>query len=275
MSAPRKRRLDRLSISAALGATKGWSPTDTDWRGMEKEYGMTRGEDFGDDLRGKIRSAVLEYFEWEPFEMCAPFSKDFKEKLVKAKGLATELREVVNEFGDAGPLVAAYWEQRYPGEPEEVHCNASADEDDAAIFENAFATESHGNCKRRGFKDTVFDIRAIIDHTLREIAREDFSRFSEGEAWTVLIERLASAFRDAKKSVSASKDPSRKLSPFVRFVKALQSTFDDEFRRHDTDAGLSLAVSQALNSNTKSRKTGAKHARRAEDNLPRSPKKSR
>lgn len=108
MSAPRKRRLDRLPISGTLGATKGWSPTDTDWRRMEKEYGMTRGEDFGDDLRGKIRSAVLEYFEWEPFERRAPFSKDFKEKLVKAKRLATELREVVNEFGDAGPLIAAY-----------------------------------------------------------------------------------------------------------------------------------------------------------------------
>jgi hypothetical protein len=109
-------------------------------------------------------------------------------------------------------------------------------------------------CKRgrnhRDFGQVVHTIYSALGDTLRDVEREGSAAFSEGDAWMQLVADLARAFRSSGYKATATKDlkrPNRPLSPFVRFVKELQETFQDKtLRRHPSDDALSGAISQAL-----------------------------
>lgn len=268
MSAPRKSRRRRLWVSETLGAPKKWSPTKEDWWRFEKAYGIPRGQHFDDQFRNEIHSAVTLYFYWEPFER-APFADDFVAKLLEARSLADTLAKVVCSFGNAGTIVAPHWQMYFPPEREEgeIHHQALGDDSDSTLLERILAMPTRRGRDHRDFEEVVHTIGSTLDSALVEVRSRESAGFCEGEEWGNLIRRLKRAFEDrTTKKVGISND--RQESPFVRFFRALQSTFDEEFRRHEADSGLSKAMSQAIGTKEKTTKTGVNLSRRKKDKLP-------
>ncbi len=108
---------------------------------------------------------------------------------------------------------------------------------------------------QRSLSGAVHTIECAIEDALVDIACSSERGFEGGDAWTQWIVDLAHTFEKKEPLKStASKDTNRPLSPFVRFVKALQSTIEKKYRRHQTDAALSLAVANALKHKEKTQK---------------------
>ena len=227
---------------------------------------MERGQHFDDGLRNEIHASVTKYLYWEPFER-APFVGDFVEKLIEARRLANDLGNVVHSFGEAGPIVAPHWQMYFPREEEDVP-EGPVDEDDGALLERILAMPKRRGRDHRDFKEVIHTIGSALDSALVEVRHRESSGFSEGEEWGRLIRALKRAFKDRSMRHGISNDPNRPESPFVRFVRALQSTFDEEFRRHEADSGLSKAMLQAIGAKEKTRKSGANLSRRVADKLP-------
>jgi hypothetical protein len=240
--ASRKSRSKRFSVSNMLGAPGNWSATEKDWSRLQTAYGKT----FGSSLRTEIETAVQEYFYWLPFED-TPFADDHILKLSKAKALAKELGKAVHSLGGAGPMVAHHWERYFPREDVE-HVDSPADEDDNAFFHRMVALPSKRSRDHHDFSQVVHTLHSALDAAPRDVKSTSAPAFSEGDAWNQLVVDLKRAFMGARFKATASKDANLPLSPFVRFVMELQGTFKDgKLRRHPTPAGLSLAVSLALN----------------------------
>jgi hypothetical protein len=241
--APRKSRQRRLPISGTLGAPLEWSPTADDWGRFESAYGAT----FDSVLRAEIERVVAQYLYDAPFEVAAPPAEDLMKSLAKATRLAKDLGKVVHSFGGGGAIVARHWKRYFPAEEEDRAREALADEDDTALFARIVDMPCKQGRNYRDFSQVVHTIFSALDASRREIARNGAAAFSEGDAWSQLIVDLACAFLSKDLGVSATKNADRQLSPFVRFVKELQATFEDEnFRRHPTGPGLSRAISQVL-----------------------------
>jgi hypothetical protein len=240
--APRKGRRKRLFVSKTFAAPDNWTPTEKEWSRLQTAYGKT----FGSSLSAEIKIAVQEYFYWAPFED-APLANDYIRRLSHAKALAKELGKAVHSLDDARPMVARHWGRYFPHEDAER--DSAADADDTAFFYRIVATPSKRRRDHRDFSQVVHTFHSALDAALRDVKSKNSSAFSEGDAWNQLVVDLARAFRGERLKVSASKDTkNRPLSPFLRFVTELQGTFKDErLRRHPTPAGLSLAVSLALN----------------------------
>lgn len=285
MSAPRKSRKPRLWISGTRGASKEWNPTKEDWRRFESAYGMARGQHFDDGLRSKIHTAVTYYFYWEPYES-APFADDLDSKLLKAKRLADDLAKAVCSFGEAREIVVPHWQMYFPPEREVEESHHKAPGSDSARFEHIVAMPTRRGCDHSDFEEVVHTIGSALDSALAEVRERKSSGWREGEEWKKLVKRLARSFISSGLASGARKDPNYQESPFVRFFRTLQSTFDEEFRRHEekrapeeelrqdeVNSGLSRAISQVLKSKGKTRKKGANLTRRKEGKLPQKPRK--
>jgi hypothetical protein len=72
----------------------------------------------------------------------------------------------------------------------------------------------------------------------------------EGQAWELMVQRLAEFAHERGLPVSARKDSDKRKrspSPFVSFVKAIQDQFPSEVPiRFSTEDGLAQAISQVL-----------------------------
>jgi hypothetical protein len=293
-SADRKSRRRRLPISGTLGAPLEWSPDASDWRRLETAYSKLR---FDSHLRAEIEKAVEQYLYDAPFEVAAPAADDFMKSLVRARELAKQLEKVVHSFGTARSMVARHWERYFPREDGESR-DGPTDEDDTAVFYRVLALPPRIGRDHRNFSEVTHAIFLALDGALRDVARPDSAVFSEGNSWSELVIDLALAFRSSSaladipraRRATATKDPNRpRLSPFVRFVKELQATFNEKtLRRYPTgsaiseklqkdfkkeirqlrqympDARLSLEISQAL-SLLKARERGKKRCASAAD----------
>ncbi len=208
--ARRKSRRKRLPVSSA-GVSLRWEPTENDWFRLGQAYDV----EFQDSLRNLITGAVQEYIDWETFEG-ADLADDFQAKLATARDLARRLQEAVDDFGDGGSLVAPHWRRACPL-PE------------APRFESAISL--------------VY--RALSD-TLNSLNEDDAPAFAQGDAWSQLVVDLGIILREAGMKVTASKGATKRPSQFVSFFSSLQLTLPENLRRHSTDDGLKLAISEAL-----------------------------
>ena len=245
--APRKSRYRRLPISGMLGAPLQWSPTPDDWRRLETAYSdpPARRLRFDSDLRAEIEKAVEQYLCDAPFEVAA--IKSSAKGLAKATRLAKDLGEVVRSLGGEGAIVARHWERYFPHEEEERTHEARTDEDDAALFARIVDTPCKWGGNHRDFRQVVRMIFYALDESLREVARKDAAAFSKGDAWKELVIHLARAFKSRGHKATATKDTNRPLSPFVRFGKELQATFNEKtLRRYPTDSAISEELQKAF-----------------------------
>jgi hypothetical protein len=239
--APRKSRQRRLPISGTLGAPLEWSPTAADWGRLETAYGAT----FDSVLKAEIEGAVEQYLYDAPLEVAAPRADDFMKSLAKATRLAKDLGKVVRSFDGAGAIVARHWERYFPRDDGEYI--GGLDDDDNALAQRIIALPSRRGRDHRDFRQVVHTFHSALAAAPQDVNSRHSAAFSEGDAWEHLIVDLARALRKTRLRATASKDPNRPVSPFVRFVTELQETFKDEtLRRHPTPAGLSGAISLAL-----------------------------
>lgn len=240
--APRKSRRKRSCSSGTLGAPTKWKPTDDDWRRFEAAY---QGS-FDEDIRTEIGKIVDKYFYWAAFEPTAPFVDEFIKKLNKAKKLARELVNVTDSFGADRPRIARHWE-KYFSRKEEHTADGPHGGDSVAIYEWVIKQPIPRE-RRRSFSEMVHIIYSALDDTLREVSKDDAPSWEEGNCWKQLVLDLVLSFKSRKLPVTASKDRNKHgASPFVAFVKELQSGFDEEFRRHTSDDALASEISKVLN----------------------------
>ncbi|RTL81890.1 MAG: hypothetical protein EKK29_17210 [Hyphomicrobiales bacterium] len=208
--AKRKSRRKRLPTSSA-GASLRWEPTEVDWATLGQAYGVELEE----TVRKGVAAAVQGYIDWEAYEG-AEFADDFQKKLVVARDLARKLQEVVYELGDGGSLVAPYWRRACPlaGAPR--------------------------------FERAVSLICGALSDTFMGLNEDDAPAFGEGDAWVQLVVDVGVVLRTAGMKVTVSKGMTKKPSQFVSFFASLQLTLPETLRRHPTDDGLKLAISNAL-----------------------------
>lgn len=239
--APRKSRRKRLWISGTLGAPPEWTPSEDDWRQFEASYEMS----FNDELRGEIKKAVQKYFYWATYEPTAPFADEFVQKIAKARKLAAEISKVFASFGEAGALVAPHWGRYFPaGEKESIpdRCDENGD----ALIDHILAMPERRGRDHRDIEEVLHTVYSALDDTMREVNSSDAPAFAEGDCWKQLIADLINAFEKKEFEVSAAKGQYHRISPFVAFVKELQSTFAEELRRHTSRDALSKEISKVL-----------------------------
>lgn len=276
MSAPRKSRSERFGISPhGVGGGKSWSPSEKIWKEFQQEASLEPGKKFNDEFRTAVRTAVGEYLFWEPFEHDAPAKGDFVKKVVKARKLTAELVALIDEIGDSASIFALQWRRHFsPRAPNSEGSSSVAMDNDGALLEQ-IQKESLLEYQR-GFSGTLNAIQRVLDDTLMDAMDSSGNGVVGGAAWTRFVTDLAAAFETVPGlKITASKDVNRPLSPFVRFVKAVQSTLPPESRRHPSDAAISLAIWNVLkvkekpqkreNSSRVSRpKSPPKHGKRAQ-----------
>jgi hypothetical protein len=254
--APRKSRLKRLHVSGGVGASPIWNLSDDGWRRIENDTGLKRGTKFNAEFRRSVQAAAEKYLTWQPFERSAPVTNDFIEKATKARRLARDLADIIESLDDAASLFNSHWNRQiHCGLPQGIEMEDSGPTHVDGNDDEAFLKLIHKNPKslhERGLAPAVHAIGNIIDDVIFEITGDGESGFKEHDAWSQLILDINEAFKThTELRATASKDVNRQPSPFVRFVSALQSTFEKEFRLFQTESSLSKEVHIVLKRNGK------------------------
>lgn len=223
MNAPRKSRAQRLPSSGGSWST-AYAPKAGDWKRIEAAYGYTLEV----SARAAILNAVKEYLIDAPFETHAPFLRDAMAWLLRLEKAVRGLNRAMMSETHSTKADAAFYAQRAVERHIRDPRNKEQPDWDALIG-NAMA------------------MTAAIALAKRDIPKEARVGFAEGEAWNALIRRLTEIVKQFelpyRGSKGTDKTPVAEPSPFVRMLRALQSTFPPKLRRHN---GSYQAAAEAI-----------------------------
>jgi hypothetical protein len=224
---PRKRT---LPIATSSGVAPKVSTTDAEWESLERALG--KGIPSG--ARTQIVALTNDFLYWASFELTVEPRSGSKERLAKVHKAAAALQR---ELKDGDPS-------------------------DAAFFANQLI-EKHFNDRRVGARrkrvgasrkidslfDTLTSFRVACKLAQDELDGEGLAEFQPGERWAYWIRNLTKILdgNDLPTQVRKDTDKTRsgEASPFVRFVKHLQSCFDPKYRRStQSDGALALAITR-------------------------------
>lgn len=235
---PRKSRRLRLPQASGSGGDRSFSPAAQDWERIERAYGHA----IDPDGRQEIIVLVESYFRFQPAERLAPY--------------ADETLAYVGRLAKAGEK---FWDvllerQNLPFSKKDGD-DYIAEEDKIRDQGKGFAQSVlGGHLKKFDFRhqtdwnallDIVGSFQAAVAETQRDITqRAARTGFVEGRQWANLVWKLGEWARTRNLPVGLTKyeDPTQ-AAPFVRFIRELQSTFDEQFRRHDAS---NIALTQAI-----------------------------
>ncbi|MCI0601189.1 MAG: hypothetical protein L0Y60_17075 [Beijerinckiaceae bacterium] len=192
------------------------------WEAMAKAAGFQ----FDAADKAAIASLVISYYQWQPFEKSAPFVADVKKHLAKLDKAADVFYQALHSGEALGT---------------EIERNAA--------FHAVLLIEGYlkRDLKRvDDFANEMFAFLAATAAAGHELKAGEGKGFVEGEDWNRLINSLGKWFASKGHKVTAAKGYS-KTSPFVAFVRELQATFPERFKRHHySDGALAKTISDAL-----------------------------
>ena len=230
MAHPTERKSSKPRIGAATvtGSAPNFAPTTQGWVQIEQTYGRELdGED-----RHEICGIVNKFFDWRRFEKAAPLVDDVTSQIENIEKAARKLNRAFSVlFNQNGP------------EPE-------------AAFRAQIAIKQawHGADRLEPDKLTAFYTFAcglVLACTKAVKTVENEGRPWEGQAWDLMIQRLATFASSRSLSITVRKDSARQAevnhSPFVTFVKAIQNQFPPEVPiRFTTEVSLARAIREIL-----------------------------
>lgn len=236
---PRKSRRLRLPIASGANAEVKFAPSAADWERIEHAYGRALSQ----DSRAEIVGFVDKYFLWQPSEAMAPFADD-------AYRYLDQLERAANQF----------WRMLL----ERSHIPMTGSGDQAHIAERDSIrgvgvgyVQSHVGRYIREFRSER-DWKGLLDMmqacmpaimATRQYMDEQANKlgFVEGRNWNELVWNLSEFAKSQGLPNGVSKSDDRgKASPFVAFIRELQASFPERFRRHSsTNAALAEAITVA------------------------------
>jgi hypothetical protein len=214
-----KRRRKRLPISPDVADVEVFRPKRRDWQRIQGAFGVR----LSSTHRSEIIDLVDNYLFVHDLERSAPFANDaiawlrkLKAKLNEALGLMRHMPDTVAHLLEAEDyarvnLVALFRKYR-------EGANWSWGEIVQVIAQ-----------LERGCGNVIRDFETLEDG------------FKEGSAWELLITRLTELadHNDFPSRVAKGGSP----SPFVKFVRELQETLPQKFRKHlHSDTALAQAI---------------------------------
>lgn len=217
---PRKSRQKRVPHSFGSWQTTHFEPRDEDWGSIEGALGSP----LDSKARRELVVLVNRYFDWEPFEINAPFVNDAREYLEKIERAGTEFwQSMFKQF--RSEKASAYVQVKIDQHLNEVGHRLSLDW--ARMLDVMTAWKSA--CRR--MRD--------------QLKQEQEGGVKEGAAWNELVIKLRdfAKRKGLKPGVSVRSDGSDTASPVVEFIWSLQATFPRNLQRHHASK---TALSQAI-----------------------------
>jgi hypothetical protein len=224
--ARRKSRRKRLPASSAWGEPD-FTPTLDDWARIEAAYGFPLRV----DDRRQLVAMVHAHLVWQAFEPNAPFVDDAEEWLERVAAAANAL------FRTLMPL--------------EEPMKRQASWHSETLIETNFLTRFLPDEGRfRNFTSLIGEFVTACALAKKDFPSHSAHGFEEGQTWNRLIRDLTKFAEErgmpTAASKGANKSASDRPSPFVAFVRELQTIFPPDSRRHDTsDAALARGISLA------------------------------
>jgi hypothetical protein len=212
---PRKRT---LPFASSAGPTPDVAISEADWKSLE----AVLGKEFSAGVRGQLIGITANFLHFAPFELAAEPLSDTEERLTKVRKAAGAFQQALIESGGS----------------------------DASIFANHLI-ELHFDDARIRDKQKIPDLSGILTSFIvacakaqDEIEGGSLAGHRPGEAWETWIRNVTKLLRENDLPTQVRKDSDKnrtgQASPFVRFIKHLQTSFDVKYRRA-TQSGIALA----------------------------------
>jgi hypothetical protein len=217
-----KRRRKRLPIAPDVTVPEIFKPKRSDWQRIQDSFGVR----LGPTHRAEITVFANDYFFAHELERSAPFAAD---------GIAW-LRKLRLSLNQALSIMRK--------KPDTPYLEREA-EDYARVNMVALFRKYRGEASWTWGQ--ILDVVAQLERASSDVL-QDFETlkdgFKEGSAWNLLVFRLTEL-------ADKNHFPSRvakggRSSPFVKFMRELQKTFPEKFRKHlHSDTALAQAILRA------------------------------
>lgn len=203
--ARRATRISRLPFSKELAQSFRWTPSEKQWSNVESACELSLGY----EQRAKIAAIIDRYFREAPIIHNAPLSNSAIKRLRAIEKASLDFRNKILESSKDGIV--------------EVYLRSVMSKflrESAKLSENSHDIEFDDLWRIAA--DAAFAAKCAAD----EITSEDHPRLSEKRAWNIMIADLWFFAGEAGISTTLNANKDALKSPFVRFVIALQNTFD-------------------------------------------------
>jgi len=242
MTAPRKPRISRLRSSHFSGNI-AYAPSGGDWAKMETDYGRRLTA----TARAAIVKSVEAYFRDERFEQNAPYHRDALQSIKSVDKAARSLTSTLLADPRSRTADAAFHGQ-------------------LAIERFLSSLPLDEQVSLDTIRRHVTALYAAASLAKKEVAKDARRAPKVLSAWQELICSLTQFALAHGMPSSASKGtdktPSLEPSPFVRMVRALQSTFPPNMQRHNGSYdALAEAISRAKRKTPKNKRKSGKRLR--------------
>jgi hypothetical protein len=238
---PRKSRRLRLPLASRSGGDRSFLPTAEDWARIEHAYGHS----IDPDGRGEIIVLVESYFCFQPAERLAPFADDTQAYLERLARAGKKFWDVLLER-ESMPMSRRDG-QDYIAEEDRI-CDAGKVYAQSVLGGHLKNSDFRHQTDWRRLLDVIGAFQSAVVKTQDDIKqRAANTGFVEGRQWANLVWKLGEWAKKRKLPVGLTKfeDPAQ-AAPFVGFVRELQATFDEEFRRHSaSNAALTQAITSS------------------------------
>jgi len=251
---PRASRLSRLPTSGAVAGKVRWTPSAATWSAIEQAYGVA----LNDEQRAKVAEIINKYFAAEAFAREAPFAKD---GLAWLAGLQSASAEFVDNYNSPrGPQPKKQNNPVKRKNSERIELEAKCAKKDDARARKArpyleaeldeYVSELCGDVplRARDLVKIMEKVNAAAKAIAKDIGDKDHARFREKDAWRAMVRKLHKLASDNGLPTAINKNIHPHVSPFVKFVRAVQSTFGDDAQAWHMLSDLSLAdkISKAV-----------------------------
>ena len=201
----RATRIPRLPFSRETERSSHWTQSEAHWSNIEAVCNVS----LSNEQRAKIVAIIDRYFREAPIIHNAPLSNSAIKRLRAIEKAALDFSNKIQESAKDG-IVEVYLRSVMN---EYLHVSRKLAEHGNDIeFDDLWRIAA----------DAAFAAKCAAD----EITSEDHPRLSEKKAWKIMIADLWLFAGEAGISTTLNANKDALQSPFVRFVIALQNTFD-------------------------------------------------
>ena len=214
-----------ISISTLPSGDLKFSISNDDWKRIESAYGHV----VPTKARKKIQRVMLQFFQFAEVEQRARPVSEARKRVERVKKAATELKTAIFEqdIGRDARTYANSLIRRY--------------------FNDARVKSGDGP---RQLGTLMTSLIVACNHALQHLSHPNNLGLKKGEAWEGLVRGLTAILKNHHLQIKVRKDFDKnktgKPSPFVLFMRELQSCLPDKFRRSEhSDVALAEAIHRA------------------------------
>ncbi|MHC4053396.1 hypothetical protein [Bradyrhizobium sp. 25ACV] len=210
-----------LPFASSAGATPDFAISEADWKALQAAL----GKELPDDVRGKLIGLTANFLHFASFERAAESFDGTEARLTKVQRSASAFQKALigTESTDAA-FFATYLIERH--------------------FDDARIQRVHI------LSDVLTAFISACTKAQEEVDGDSLAGPRSGAAWNAWIRNVTKLLQENDLPTQVRKDSDKnrsgQASPFVQFVKRLQTSFEPEYRRGKQSCeALAVAIARA------------------------------